>query len=80
MTEQAEKWRDVQERLRTGAPFTADDLYFATAKCPCGARLAYPLDVNPFLGYWDCSEILMGSADRAVMHTAKLPFPFYKVK
>jgi len=58
--------------------------YAATARCPCGAGLAYDDTCvgSPFRGpsYWDCSEILLGTADKTVQHTAKLPFVFYEIK
>jgi len=63
-------------------------VYSAYTRCPCGAGLAYDPaceDPNspfkgPFSGYWDCSEILLGTADRTKKHTDKLPFAFYEIK
>lgn len=64
-------------------------VYSATARCPCGAGLAYPEggpgDESsphrwPYNGYWDCSAIMAGTADPEVTHTAKLPFAFYEIK
>ena len=63
-------------------------VYAAYDRCPCGAGLAYdPLFEDetsvfkgPLSGYWDCSAILLGTADQSVKHTAKLPFAFYNVK
>lgn len=67
--------------------FTEDELrYAATKRCPCGAGLAYPPNGEPkdgpfeFWSYWDCSEILKGTADTSVEHTAQLPFTFYEIK
>lgn len=67
--------------------FTDGELrYAATARCPCGAGLAYPPDAVPedgpfrYWSYWDCSAILKGTADPAVQHTAQLPFAFYEIK
>lgn len=58
--------------------------YAATARCPCGAGLAYDETciVKPFKipSYWDCSAILLGTADPNVKHEAKLPFAFYEIK
>jgi hypothetical protein len=51
--------------------------YAATARCPCGAGLAHGLGADD---HWDCSEILLGTADQSVQHTAKLPFTFYEIK
>lgn len=64
-------------------------VYAATARCPCGAGLAYDETCTnpPFNGpsYWDCSAILLGTAvpqsqPGAVEHTGKLPFTFYEIK
>ena len=62
-------------------------IYAAHSKCPCGAGLAYDpcfedensVFVGPLSGCWDCSAIMLGTADSAVKHTAKLPFSFYEV-
>lgn len=50
--------------------------YAATACCPCGLGLAYRRGDD----YWDCSGILLGTADPDAQHTAKLPFTFYEIK
>jgi hypothetical protein len=34
----------------------------------------------PHNGYWDCSAILLGTADPNVKHEARLPFAFYEIK
>ncbi len=52
-------------------------IYSAYSRCPCGAGLAYAPGGEH---YWDCSAILLGVANREVMHTGKLPFTFYEVK
>lgn len=59
--------------------------YAATARCPCGAGLAYDRTDKGdglFRGptAWDCSEILLGTADAGVKHTDLLPFAFYEIK
>lgn len=63
--------------------------FAASARCPCGARLAYgPMCiVEPFRipSYWDCSDILLGRAvpsgqPGSVTHTDKLPFAFWEIK
>lgn len=58
--------------------------FAATNRCPCGLGLAYDDTCveDPFVipSYWDCSGILLGTADPNVQHTARLPFVFYKVK
>lgn len=60
-------------------------VYAATARCPCGAGLAYQAGADPFTGAWDCSAILTGTAIPSgqlgsVEHTAVLPFVFYEIK
>jgi len=52
-------------------------VYAAYDRCPCGAGLAY-IPNGP--RNWDCSKILLGTADKGVTHTAKLPFVFYEIK
>jgi hypothetical protein len=56
-----------------------DLVYAAYNRCPCGAGLAYPVNIG-MRGYWDCSAILTGKADAKVQHTAQLPFMFYEIK
>lgn len=64
---------------------TEDDLvYAAGTRCPCGAGMAYAIakehPSGKFIhGYWDCSAILLGIADKNVKHEAQLPFAFYSV-
>jgi hypothetical protein len=66
-------------------------VYAATARCPCGAGLAYPPKGVPEEGpfkywdHWDCSDILTGRAVKkgepgAVTHTDKLHFSCWEVK
>lgn len=60
-------------------------IFAAHSRCPCGAGMAYdPADEGNgvFKGpsYWDCSAILLGTADPNVTHEARLPFAFYKVE
>lgn len=50
--------------------------YAATSRCPCGAGLAYTYGDTA----WDCSEILLGTADPLCLHTDRLPFAFYEIK
>ena len=75
----------VKERVRIaklkGGDFTADELRFAaTARCPCGAGMAYAPGAMDIQGSWDCSAILMGTATTDVKHEAELPFMFYSIK
>jgi len=59
-------------------------IYAATKRCPCGAGLAYDETCVEFpfrrSSYWDCSDTLLGVADKAVQHCPKLSFAFYKIK
>lgn len=69
-------------------PLAARLVYSAHARCPCGAGLAYDpvfedensIYVGPLSGYWDCSAILLGTADQEVQHTEQLPFSFWDIK
>jgi hypothetical protein len=57
-----------------------EDLIFAAyTRCPCGHGMAYVKGSGAF-SYWDCSGILLGTADPNMKHTDKLPFVFYEVK
>lgn len=71
--------------------FAPEDLtYAATARCPCGAGLAYGNKADPDSVFnipsaWDCSAILLGTAipsgqPGAVTHTDQLPFAFWEIK
>lgn len=55
--------------------------YAATARCACGAGLAYPLDPQEALtrGAWECSAVLKGEASPESQHD-RLPFAFCKVR
>jgi len=63
-------------------------VFAAYDRCPCGAGLAYDPSATrggsvfkgPLAGYWDCSAIILGTADQSVKHTAQFPFAFYEVK
>lgn len=55
-------------------------VYSAEARCPCGAGLAYIRDPGEDEYFWDCSKIMLGTADKGVKHTAQLPFLFYEIK
>lgn len=69
--------RPLAERLR----------YAATSRCLCGAGLAYDPFApdkpdSPFYGptEWECSAILLGTADKSAKHTEPLPFAVYELK
>jgi hypothetical protein len=69
-----------EKRLKENPIFKENELIFsATARCPCGAGLAYPKNCTPH-HYWDCAAILMGNDDKSVTHTDQKPFAFWKVK
>lgn len=78
---------DIRQAELKAKPLTDRLIFAAHSRCPCGAGLAYDPcfeDANspfagPLSGYWDCSAILLGTADQKVQHTAKLPFAFYEV-
>lgn len=58
-------------------------VYAATARCKCGLGLAYEPGGEsgvPIGGFWDCSGILLGTADPDVMHSDIYPFTFYEIK
>jgi hypothetical protein len=65
-------------------------IYAATARCDCGAGLAYGTEdrlPGPFRApsAWDCSAILLQEAvpagqPGAVGHTQPLPFSMYEIK
>lgn len=73
------------------APWTDNDLeYAATARCSCGAGLAYApsergTGVCKGPSAWDCSDILTGRAipsgqPGSVKHDEPAPFAFYEIK
>lgn len=75
-----QKAHNFKERMKNNPIFTDDELFYsATARCPCGAGLAYPKDCGGY-HYWDCSAILKGTQDNSVKHTDQLPFTFYDIK
>lgn len=58
-------------------------IYAATARCMCGAGLAYEPGKSTM--QWDCSKILLGEAiprgqEGSVMHDDVYPFVFYEIK
>jgi len=82
---------DVQSRLSriqrgdSLAAFVDTELvYAASARCMCGAGMAYPVGIGTH-GSWHCSDILTLRAltkgqDGASLHTPEMPFAFYEVK
>jgi len=63
--------RDVEREAanRGHGDFRIDELrYSRTARCPCGAALAYPRDIGMH-GSWYCSAILRGVAGEGKTHT-----------
>lgn len=56
-----------------------DLVYAATSRCRCGAGLAHQRGIG-IGGCWDCSAVLLGTADANSAHDAGYPFAFYEVK
>lgn len=63
--------------------------FAATWRCACGHGMAYDPDGKvrsdkdgPFVmpSQWECSAILLGIADRGLLHTPPAPFAFYEAK
>lgn len=85
VAEEASKVRQAELAAR---PIAERLVYAAYSRCPCGAGLAYDpchedessVFRGPLFGCWDCSAILLGTADQNVKHTGKLPFAFYEIK
>lgn len=84
---------EIRRQELLARPLAERLIYAATARCPCGAGLAY--DPAGEVGgedgphykpnAWDCSAILIGTAiskglPGAVQHTGVLPFAFYEIK
>lgn len=82
---EAQAMIDAEERAK---PVGERLVYAAFTRCPCGAGMAYDpqyQDENsvffgPLSNAWDCSAILLGTADKAVKHTDRLPFAFCDIK
>lgn len=83
-----ERARDARQAELRAKPIADRIIYAAHSRCPCGAGLAYDpcfedkngVFAGPLSGYWDCSAIILGTADKSAKHTAQLPFAFYEVK
>lgn len=56
-------------------------IYAATARCRCGAGMAYPMDQDDSvkLCAWLCSDVLKGTNRDVLIHD-DLPWAFYKVR
>lgn len=64
-------------------PLLARMIFASHARCPCGAGLAYDPsseEVSRGHGYWDCSAIILGTADASVRHEVRMPFVFWDIK
>lgn len=71
---------EIEYRVETFKPFKREELRFAKdAKCPCGAKLAYPKKIG-IRGSWHCSDVLLDPGKTGVKHTEPLPFAFYEIK
>lgn len=85
---------DIRHQELLAQPLHERLVYAASARCPCGAGLAYDPagevggdDDSPHHrpNAWDCSAILLGTAipkgePGSVQHTGLLPFAFYEIK
>lgn len=77
------KAREARTEELEATPLPDRLSYAAYARCPCGAGMAYDKLVPQKClhdGHWDCSAIILGTANPDVQHTAKLPFMFYEIK
>lgn len=79
-----EKSFEIEERLKIAmkgkGDFTLDELRFSrTSRCVCGEGIAYPKHSMNGNGYWLCSAILIGLADRTIDHV-RYPFSMYEIK
>lgn len=85
MAQSIETEKAVDLKIEKGEPFTdAELVYASTARCLCGAGMAYPKGIGA-RGSWDCSAILKGEAiqqgqPNSVQHEGKMPFTFWEVK
>jgi hypothetical protein len=76
-------FRNKRAAAKAAKPLKDKDLtYSASARCDCGAGLAYG-GKRP--SAWDCSDILTGRAvpsgqPGAVTHSDLYPFVFWKIK
>lgn len=82
-----------RQRELKATPLGTRLIYAATARCLCGAGMAYDPaspgdDVFKGPSKWECSAILLyGESDpqrqaevKAATHTGALPFAFYEIK
>lgn len=70
----------IKKAQKGEGDFNDDELIFAAyTNCPCGHGMSYPKTVG-IKGSWYCSAILMGIADKDVLHEPALPFSFYDIK
>jgi len=75
------KYRRWQASRRNSGTYRASDLMWAaTARCGCGAGLAYPHNAG-MNSAWVCSAVLMGDPNirRDITH-GHYPFVFYEIK
>lgn len=76
-------FQDAVEDAKLDSPISDRLVYSAFERCCCGAGLAYDTSGDsgkPYGGYWDCSDILLETADKTATHTGKLFFRFYNIK
>lgn len=71
----------IQKAEQGKGDFKEEELIFsAHTRCECGSGMAYSKLGTELMGSWVCSAILMGSADKEVLHTSSLPFAFYDLQ
>ena len=67
-----------QRDARDERPVKDRMTFAATWRCPCGHGMAYDPLVRA--SKWECSGILLGIADKALLHTRPAPFAYYEAK
>ena len=93
LEEQAKALKDQAYADRQARDCERDDkerlVFAASWRCSCGHGMAYDPagklggDIRgPFKmpSQWECSAILLGIADKALIHTGPHPFAFYEAK
>lgn len=53
--------------------------FSSSARCRCGAGLAYPTDGTKISGSWECSAVLLGESEASPAHES-YPFAFYNIE
>jgi len=70
----------IYEAYKMKSAFSDDELlYSATARCNCGAGMAYPHGTG-IRGAWHCSDVLTGRAKDVTVEHSQLSFMMYEIK